>query len=349
MPAAPTTLPATKDSPVPWWLWPQVLSLDAPVVIVLWQAALAHTHRIHLPAAFSWGLGLVTWFVYVLDRTADAISGRLRRPTSARHAFYFQHRKAVLGVVLPLTCLAMAWLALTQMPIGLLWQGLGLAMLGAFYLAHFSARRASPLHWLFMLLATLFGLVLIAGLPMPDPIKVLMSGTLVGVMLIAARRRFDSRWRSILPKEVPAALLIALGCAAGVHFWSPEDHSLVCIEVKLMCCLFLINLLGIASSEHMAKLHADPASLLQMQPALIGNHFWLVTAVIGWSGWVALTAILGRQAPGIAATAVVVAIGAALHGALHLFVRRLRPELYHLLADVTLIIPLPVLFWLMPN
>ena len=116
-----------------------------------------------------------------------------------------------------------------------------------------------------------------------------------------------------------------------------------------MCCLFLINLLGIASSEHMAKLHADPASLLQMQPALIGNHFWLVTAVIGWSGWVALTAILGRQAPGIAATAVVVAIGAALHGALHLFVRRLRPELYHLLADVTLIIPLPVLFWLMPN
>ena len=245
MPAAPTTLPATKDSPVPWWLWPQVLSLDAPVVIVLWQAALAHTHRMHLPAAFSWGLGLVTWFVYVLDRTADAISGRLRRPTSARHAFYFQHRKAVLGVVLPLTCLAMAWLALTQMPIGLLWQGLGLAMLGAFYLAHFSARRASPLHWLFMLLATLFGLVLIAGLPMPDPIKVLMSGTLVGVMLIAARRRFDSRWRSILPKEVPAALLIALGCAAGVHFWSPEDHSLVCIEVKLMCCLFLINLLGI--------------------------------------------------------------------------------------------------------
>jgi hypothetical protein len=51
----------------------------------------------------------------------------------------------------------------------------------------------------------------------------------------------------------------------------------------------------------------------------------------------------------VAATAIAVASASLLCGVLHLFVRKIRPEAYHLLADAALVVPLPLLFWVMPN
>ena len=93
--------PAAPSPRTPWWLWPQVLSLDAPAVSVAWMAVLARGHHIKLPPAFYWGLALITWIVYVLDRTADAISGRLPEPLSQRHRFYQRHSKLYLRLLLP--------------------------------------------------------------------------------------------------------------------------------------------------------------------------------------------------------------------------------------------------------
>ncbi len=334
---------------IPWWLWVQVLSLDAPVVIVLWQAALAHTHRIHLPAAFYWGLGLVTWMVYLLDRTADALSGRLEQPLSARHAFCLRHRKLILAGLLPAGCVAMLWTAVTQLPAGLLWQGLAMGLLGAIYLACFSARRATGLHTVLVGTAILFGLALIIGLPLPVPAKMVMCIILSGVLALAALGRLDPRWHSLLPKEVIAAILIALGCSTGVHFWVTDNHPVICMEVWLISSLFLLNLLGISASEHQAKLHADPESMLRTRPSLITGHLWLVGILLAISLWVAGRNISAHHAPGVAATAIAVACSSLLGGVLHLFVRQMRPEPYHLLADTALVLPLPLLFWVMPN
>ncbi|MDB6118716.1 MAG: hypothetical protein JWO08_2497 [Verrucomicrobiaceae bacterium] len=334
---------------MPWWLWIQVLSLDAPVVIVLWQAALAHTHRIYLPTSFYWGLGLVTWMVYLLDRTADAVSGRLPSPLSARHAFCLRHRKLLLRLVLPLGGVAMGWIAMTEMPSGLLEKGLSMAFLGCIYLACFSARRSSPLHTLLVGIAIMLAVVLIDGLPLPTAFKIAMGGIFSGIMAFAALGRLDPRWHALLPKEGIAAMLIALGCSAGVHFWATDNHAWICMEVFLIGGLFLLNLLGISTSEYTARLHADPDSMLHARPSLRRTHLWLVAALLVCSLYVAATNINAHHAPGVAATAITVAIAGLFSGILHLFVRRLRPELYHLLADAALIVPLPVLFWLMPN
>ncbi len=334
---------------MPWWLWIQVLSLDAPLVIVLWQAALAHTHRIHLPSAFHWGLGLVTWVVYLLDRTADAKSGRLREPLSTRHAFCLQHQRLIFTVLLPAGGLGILWIALHDLPSGLLWRGLAMALLGAVYLACFSVRRGSVLHWVLVLLAIAAGLVLIGALPVPLPYQMATGGIFAGLMTFAALGKLDARWRSLLPKEVVAALLIALGCSTGVHFWTSDSHPVICIEVELAGCLFLLNLLGIAASEHLSKLHADPKSVLGQRPSLAASHQALVAALLAWSLWVAATNIREHHAPGVAATAIVVASAALLSGVVHLFARHLRPELYHLLADAALIAPLPLLVWVIPN
>lgn len=330
-------------------MWVQIVSLDAPVVIVLWQAALAHTHRIHLPAAFYWGLGLVTWMIYLLDRTADALSGRLDLPLSARHAFCLRHRNLILGGILPAGSVAILWTAMTQLPAGLLWQGLAMGLLGTIYLACFSARRATRLHTILVSVSIVFGLVLINGLPVPLSFKVAMCAMLSGVMVLAALGGLDPRWHALLPKEVIAAMLIALGCSTGVHFWATDNHPLICTEVMLISSLFLLNLLGISASEHLAKLHVDPVSMLRSRPSLTASHLWLLGILLGVSLWVAATNISARHAPGVAATAIVVATSALLGGVLHLFVRQLRPEPYHILADAALVLPLPILFWVMPN
>jgi hypothetical protein len=66
----------------PWWLWPNVLSLDAPAVAVTWQVFLASVAGVAVPLAASAVLALVVWAVYLADRGLDARRGA---NTSDRH------------------------------------------------------------------------------------------------------------------------------------------------------------------------------------------------------------------------------------------------------------------------
>ena len=59
----------------PWWLWPNVLSLDAPAVAVTWQVFLASVAGVAVPLAASAVLALVVWAVYLADRWLDASRG----------------------------------------------------------------------------------------------------------------------------------------------------------------------------------------------------------------------------------------------------------------------------------
>ncbi len=340
--ASPSVSAPTEGAAVPWWLWPQVLSLDAPVVLVLWQMALAHTHRVHLPSAFHWGLALVTWLVYTLDRTVDAVSGRLEPPASQRHAFYFRHCKLMFWLVLPAGALAVLWVALTCMPAGLLWSGLGMAMLGTVYLAYFAADRQSATHRLLMILALLIGQVLILGLALDNSFKLVLSCTLMAVILVATLGRFDPRWSFLLPKELFAAFLLALGCVIGVHFWVQEEHFFLCVETVLVTGLFLLNLVSIVSSERLAGAQAGLARRRY-------SHLWLGGLLLGAASWTAFDTLHHHGAPGVVAAAVVVAVSALLHLGLHGFAHRLRPELFHVLADLMLVVPLPLLFWVLPG
>lgn len=88
---------AVLDSPAKWelrrtplWLWPNLLSLDAPIIAVVWQGFLADQLRVPLAAAPRVVLGLTAWAIYLLDRIFDA-----RKPESAnepaRHRYYREH------------------------------------------------------------------------------------------------------------------------------------------------------------------------------------------------------------------------------------------------------------------
>ena len=79
-----TALPVPSFStttflPRPLWLWPHLLSLEAPLVAVAWTWGLAKLHQMSIMPGVLPGLGLCVWIVYVLDRVLDGIHHSLRR------------------------------------------------------------------------------------------------------------------------------------------------------------------------------------------------------------------------------------------------------------------------------
>ncbi len=78
-----------------FWLWPNLLSLDAPVVALLWQAFFLRCLGAPLnlvPALF---LSVTVWLIYVGDRLLDARNGSC---ATMRHAFYRKHHRGFLYV-----------------------------------------------------------------------------------------------------------------------------------------------------------------------------------------------------------------------------------------------------------
>ena len=77
----PTAVPS-----IPWWLWPNVLAFDAPLVGVVWQRFLGSVFDVAIPLSASVVLALVIWAVYLSDRWLDA--GPRKLPESGdRHRF----------------------------------------------------------------------------------------------------------------------------------------------------------------------------------------------------------------------------------------------------------------------
>jgi hypothetical protein len=85
----------------PPWLWPNLLSLDAPLVAVVWQGLIAHAFDVPLAWPARATLALAVWAVYIADRLLDAAHDLSSRP-APRHRFHREHRKAMT------VCLAVA-------------------------------------------------------------------------------------------------------------------------------------------------------------------------------------------------------------------------------------------------
>ena len=114
-----------------FWLWPNLLSLDAPLVAVLWQVLFARCFHAPLDAVAVVLLLLTVWLIYAADRTLDAWKGGCH---SARHEFYRRHWKNLLPVWMAALGLA-AWLALERLPSGLFLRGAVLLTVVAVYFA----------------------------------------------------------------------------------------------------------------------------------------------------------------------------------------------------------------------
>lgn len=76
------------------WIWPTLLSLDAPLVAVVWQLLFATTvHAQPAPAATTI-TALAVWLIYVADRILDSFRADQDTRQPVRHRFYRAHRTA---------------------------------------------------------------------------------------------------------------------------------------------------------------------------------------------------------------------------------------------------------------
>ena len=116
------------------WLWPNLLSLDAPIVALLWQLLFVrcfHGRLGMLPAAL---LAVAVWLIYVADRTLDAWRGAPGTAEQPRHKFYRRHWRAVLPLWIGALA-ASSWLAWSRLPWPLFVEGVAVASGTGLYLA----------------------------------------------------------------------------------------------------------------------------------------------------------------------------------------------------------------------
>ncbi|MCW1883362.1 hypothetical protein OKA04_01385 [Luteolibacter flavescens] len=106
---------------IPLWLWPNLLSLDAPIVAVVWLAMFARMWLGLLEWPHYLALGLAVWVIYMADRLLDVKLLHADDPRlGPRHAFVKRHQ-GVLGwltVVAALGCVYMAFFVLPALLIG---------------------------------------------------------------------------------------------------------------------------------------------------------------------------------------------------------------------------------------
>ncbi|BCU79056.1 hypothetical protein [Luteolibacter sp. LG18] len=133
-----------SDRRTPFWLLPNLLSLDAPLVAVAWLWVFGKTWRAnYLPVSAYVVLGLVVWAIYVFDRLLDAAM-RTGTPEllEERHRFHLKHRKwfAIGGVLAGLGALITT---LAALPVDILNYALfgGVLVLGFFALNIFTNHR----------------------------------------------------------------------------------------------------------------------------------------------------------------------------------------------------------------
>jgi hypothetical protein len=197
--------------PTPWWLWPNVLALDAPAVAVAWQTFLAHAFAAPVPPAAPAVLGLVVWGVYLADRRLDARAGHAAQP---RHRFAAAHPTAVAAVA-AVALLAAAALALTLPTPYLVAGGAVAACVGGYFvLVHAVPRSPGGKE-------RLVGLLFAAGVAVPlaasaaDPVGWLPA---VGgfALLCWLNCRLIDHWEGDAAGTLPAVLLAApvVACAA---------------------------------------------------------------------------------------------------------------------------------------
>jgi hypothetical protein len=197
------------------WLWPNLLSLDAPIVALLWQILFARCFHAPLSPLPSVLLVLAVWLIYAADRTLDAWTGSGVRP---RHLFYKRHWRALLPLWIFVlgAGVALAWTRLNR---DVLYSGIALAGAVALYflllhLGSFHKTKEAAVAVLFALGATLTAWPNIRSAV--DIEAIALFSCLCWINCVAIER-----WESAGKSIALAAAFVAIGATALLFLGRP--------------------------------------------------------------------------------------------------------------------------------
>ncbi|MEO8204792.1 MAG: hypothetical protein ABI615_01335 [Chthoniobacterales bacterium] len=86
--------------PVPFWLWLNVLGLDAPLIAVLWQNAFAVAFGISLQPPMRIGLFCAVWVIYLGDRLLDGMRLNITSSSAARHQVAARYPFLIISLII---------------------------------------------------------------------------------------------------------------------------------------------------------------------------------------------------------------------------------------------------------
>ncbi|MGH7916201.1 MAG: hypothetical protein ACREQE_01935 [Candidatus Binataceae bacterium] len=131
---------------IPLWLWPNILSLDAPVIAIVWQSFFAACFGIRIDAVSLAFLGVGVWIAYAGDRILDGV-GKKPLQETARHRFARVNRgglTALIGLAVPIVLL-LSW-RLSARPIFRGYLAVGIAVAAYFAIVHLASEKLRR-HW----------------------------------------------------------------------------------------------------------------------------------------------------------------------------------------------------------
>jgi hypothetical protein len=191
----------------PWWLLPNVLSLDAPVIAVLWQGFFAAMFETPITLAARVSLGLAVWAIYIADRLLDV--RRAGTPiATARHRFHQDHRVAMRRLLGVLVVCAVPVVLLQVRP-AVFYAGLVISVAVGVYL--YGVHRGYLQNGKEFTVAFLFcaGTIL-APLARADRKGSLLVGAAAFFVACAANTTLIEATESSLPPRVNVGVLIAI-------------------------------------------------------------------------------------------------------------------------------------------
>jgi hypothetical protein len=246
LPRVETTLSAGLSGGTPWWLWWNILSLDAPTVALIWAVVFARVGGIQLRIASEIVLALAVFLIYAVDRLLDGWTATRDGDLQERHLFCARHRRSfVVSAILAAT--GIIFLAASRLPMAETRAGVGLASIVAVYILAIQAwrglakrlpskewavgilfaagttlpvwSRAGKLGGAIWVLVILFGLLCSLNCLLIDSWE---SETAKPSLLPRGRRAIGAkqRWNRLPVSAMPAVL----GLVAIVFSWSVRTH-----------------------------------------------------------------------------------------------------------------------------
>ena len=241
----------------PIWLWPHLLSLDAPIVALVWQDFVVRCYPSMLRPSGRWVLGLTVWAIYLGDRLLDVRSVDGTANESPSHAFYRRNRKP-LAMVLMAALSADIFVAIAWLRPAVRWNGLTLGAAVSAYLILFGYWRLGPMIWKRLVAASLFsaGVFLVALTQNPYwtalvcpffGLSALCLGNLLVIVRLESNQRRSSSWLWIA-----AAMAVCL---------LPGNRSWNLALTTSIAGLVLIDLSGSVLSPRLGRVLVDVALL----------------------------------------------------------------------------------------
>ena len=339
---------------IPFYLWPNLLSLDAVAVAVVWLWCFSEAEKVPILRPIYYSLGLVVWLIYTSDRLLDARRMKDVSKSTPRHRFAkrFFWPLAIGCLVVLVNAI---WMVLNRVSFALLPRGGLIALMVVIYFLFRAASRrlprpspakapASP--WAIPISILCFAILLgaawfLVNVPLGRVrLKVFITlGIIVffaiSILVVSAGR---SGIRIAIPKEIFAGVIFGLGVTFPVYELPGNFvYGVLSAESLLFMMLCILNCIAISVWESEEDTANDGEMAIgDLWPGVESGYikFAFVLAVVAaWLG--------GREQP-LSLPLISVALSAALIGAIGLAGAGLSKNLRRALVDLALLSPLIV-------